>query len=286
MRLEGASESVHASVPEAYVDAVVAITDLGSPTVMMFLLATVYWLFDRERTVLVIGYAFVGVVLLITIKAVLGMPRPPESAFLIELDGDEYGFPSGHTFAAVIVYGGLLVVFEKTRSLLAVSAVTLLVTLIGLSRVVLGLHYLGDILAGAALGILVLVCLEYLTQSDPRRAFALATVLAFPALIATGVDEYALLGLGGALGGVIASGAVSTLPPLRSKLEGAVVFIAGCTFVLVLEGATGRVLAIADSSGGMLGVAILVGAVGLFAVQVAGILLAPALARWVPATSL
>ena len=61
---------------------------------------------------------------------------------------DEFSFPSGHT-AAAAVFAGLLGNFYLDLS----SLLVLFVLLVGASRVTLGVHFLGDILAGALLGL-------------------------------------------------------------------------------------------------------------------------------------
>ncbi len=62
---------------------------------------------------------------------------------------DPFSFPSGHTLHAV-AFGALLSAFYPAFApLLAVFAM-----LVGVARVVLGLHYPSDVLAGAALGVL------------------------------------------------------------------------------------------------------------------------------------
>lgn len=71
---------------------------------------------------------------------------------------DEFSFPSGHT-AAAAVFAGLLGIFYLDAFVLLAAAVTL----VGAARVVLGVHFPGDILAGALLGagcvLLVNACL-------------------------------------------------------------------------------------------------------------------------------
>jgi undecaprenyl-diphosphatase len=65
---------------------------------------------------------------------------------------DRYSFPSGHTLHAVsfaILYGSFV---PQLLWILVPFAL-----LIGLSRVVLGLHYPSDVLAGAALGALLAI---------------------------------------------------------------------------------------------------------------------------------
>lgn len=61
---------------------------------------------------------------------------------------DEFSFPSGHT-AAAAVFAALLGLFYVDTTLILMAGVLL----VGASRVVLGVHYPGDILAGALLGV-------------------------------------------------------------------------------------------------------------------------------------
>ena len=63
--------------------------------------------------------------------------------------GGEFGFPSSHTVHAI----SFLVVLGALQPVLA-SIVGPLVILIAFSRVILGVHYLGDILAACVLGLL------------------------------------------------------------------------------------------------------------------------------------
>jgi undecaprenyl-diphosphatase len=80
-------------------------------------------------------------------------PRPYEVHQDIWLTGkplDKFSFPSGHTLHAVI----FCVVLINYYPQLAIIAVPF-TALVGLSRVVLGLHYPSDVLAGALLGGLI-----------------------------------------------------------------------------------------------------------------------------------
>lgn len=62
---------------------------------------------------------------------------------------DQFSFPSGHT-AAAFVMATQIVLFFPVLSILAIFWALL----IGLSRILLGVHFPGDILAGILLGIL------------------------------------------------------------------------------------------------------------------------------------
>lgn len=60
---------------------------------------------------------------------------------------DRFSFPSGHTSAAFVLATALFVVYQGP-----VFSMYLWATAIGLSRVILGVHYPGDTLAGAIMG--------------------------------------------------------------------------------------------------------------------------------------
>ncbi|NVK87702.1 MAG: phosphatase PAP2 family protein [Gammaproteobacteria bacterium] len=74
---------------------------------------------------------------------------------------DKFSFPSGHTGAA-FVFALLVGQFYNAFFIAAL----IFATLVGLSRVLLGVHYPGDILAGSLLGIVAsksaLACFNYL----------------------------------------------------------------------------------------------------------------------------
>lgn len=81
--------------------------------------------------------------------------RPP-AYDLLEL-GYTWGFPSGHAIAAIVVYGALGVLLwprisRPGRRLAVELAIAGLIGLIGFSRLYVHDHYLGDVLAGLAIG--------------------------------------------------------------------------------------------------------------------------------------
>ena len=80
-------------------------------------------------------------------------PRPYEVHQDIWLTGtplDKFSFPSGHTLHAVVF--STVAISYYPHLYMIVMPFTLLV---GLSRVILGLHYPSDVLAGASIGALV-----------------------------------------------------------------------------------------------------------------------------------
>ncbi|MBZ4200486.1 MAG: phosphatase PAP2 family protein [Methylotenera sp.] len=80
-------------------------------------------------------------------------PRPFEvhqDIFLAGKPLDKFSFPSGHTLHAV-VFGLVAINYYPALSFLIMP----FVSMVGLSRVVLGLHYPSDVLAGALIGSLI-----------------------------------------------------------------------------------------------------------------------------------
>jgi membrane-associated phospholipid phosphatase len=116
-----------------------------------------------------------SVVLILLLKALFARPRPYfEHPLLLET---YYSFPSGHAMEAVILYGMLahFAVLDlrtwRTRAAV-IFATSLLVLLIGFSRMYLGVHYLSDVVAGfAAGGVWLSTCItamEFVRRSKQR----------------------------------------------------------------------------------------------------------------------
>jgi len=81
------------------------------------------------------------------------------------VDWSGYSFASGHTIAATLLYGQLLLFVLpalKTRHwrLLCIISAMSLVLLVGFSRIALGAHFLTDVLAAIIFGIIwLMVCM-------------------------------------------------------------------------------------------------------------------------------
>ena len=98
-----------------------------------------------------------GSLLNILLKHFFHRQRPVLENPLVTLSS--YGFPSGHTMGATIFYGLLaLLIAHSTRwawrhRIFAFAGATLVIALVGVSRIYLGAHYLTDVLGAIALGL-------------------------------------------------------------------------------------------------------------------------------------
>ncbi len=136
------------------------ITDLSeTPTITIMAVVTVIgaalaW--RRWREPMLVAVAVTGEVLIfLGITALVDRARPPVSH--LDKAPPTSSFPSGHTAAAICMYGALaLLSFERSRSLLLRGLLTLLAVAVpmavALARVYRGMHYPTDVLGGAALG--------------------------------------------------------------------------------------------------------------------------------------
>lgn len=130
------------------------VSRLGDGPFYVALTLLIWWM-DRQggsefALTAMAAYAL-EVPLFVLLKHLIKRPRPADaleslSAFI--QPADRFSFPSGHT-AAAFVMASLLCVFYPPVMLLALG----LAVMVGLSRVLLGVHYPSDILAGATLGV-------------------------------------------------------------------------------------------------------------------------------------
>lgn len=102
----------------------------------------------------------VGVILYAAIKRRTARLRPLHRNDRIRVSVaplDQYSFPSGHTLHAVN-FGVQLVAFQPSLVWLVLP----FALLVAASRMVLGLHYLSDVLVGAGMGaVIAIACLSF-----------------------------------------------------------------------------------------------------------------------------
>ena len=136
-----------------------AVTWLGSSGVLWALIGmAVVVLAIRRRWRLAIYLLVTGAGALALdpiLKALVGRLRPVVAHPIAYGRGDS--FPSGHALGSIACYGALFLVFlPATRGMwrrVFTAVIVTLVAAIGISRLLLGVHYLSDVLGAWALGI-------------------------------------------------------------------------------------------------------------------------------------
>jgi membrane-associated phospholipid phosphatase len=136
-----------------------AITIMGSVELFALLGLIVTVTYGWQRRWLHVGTwlsALGGAALLNQLlKGLFARPRPTLSDPLLLESG--YSFPSGHAMGSLILYGVLayfavIALSNRGARAVVILAATLLVLLIGFSRMYLGVHYVSDVVAGYAAG--------------------------------------------------------------------------------------------------------------------------------------
>ena len=127
---------------------------LSIATVMLFLLI-------KNKK---IGLSIISNIVIITIlnqllKRILQRPRPTEFR-IVEETG--YSFPSGHSMVSMAFYGYLIYLIyryikNKYVKRTLITILSILICLIGISRIYLGVHYTSDVLGGFLISISYLV---------------------------------------------------------------------------------------------------------------------------------
>lgn len=106
---------------------------------------------DRGRAILASTSATgTGILMFLWLKKATKRRRPcalEPHCWATLLPPDQFSFPSGHTITAFAMAFSLGLVFPAVMPVLLFCAVS-----VAISRVILGMHFLSDIVAGAAIG--------------------------------------------------------------------------------------------------------------------------------------
>ena len=154
-----------------------AVTTLGNGIVLAGVAAIAAYLLARRRyyaEAVLMVLAYVGAqALSFSLKLAFRRDRPFFTDPLATVS--TYSFPSGHATVSIAVYGALCLVLVRRLTgparVVCVAAAVLLVSLIGFSRLYLGVHFLSDVLAGYSVGIAWLaLCVVVLDLHHRRRS--------------------------------------------------------------------------------------------------------------------
>lgn len=160
------AQSLRAGMPPAVLRVVAAVSHLGdlwSVAAAVVVVLAILLLRRQLRLATCWTIAMAGIVPINSaLKAWFQRPRPlHDHGFIMEKG---WSFPSGHAFGAMVFYGMLAYVLLRLLPLrwhrVVVAAAVAMVTVIGVSRILLQVHYFSDVLAGYASGLAwLVVCL-------------------------------------------------------------------------------------------------------------------------------
>ncbi|WP_144905048.1 phosphatase PAP2 family protein [Halobellus captivus] len=207
------------SLPEAVTAVFWALTHLGNPYLLLGIVALAYLLGDRvgisrQSAAFALGLGLCAIGLTVGLKHFFGLPRPPISY------RDGLGFPSGHALGSTIFWGGVAVLAHRGAWQRRLALAAAVVATVSLSRVLIGVHYLADVVAGVALGVAFLAAAFALgpgfslgtrvgalakpTQRHVTGLFGVALALGVAALFVAPGESELFLGIGTAAGGTVA----------------------------------------------------------------------------------
>ncbi|MFX1565208.1 MAG: phosphatase PAP2 family protein [Promethearchaeota archaeon] len=140
---------------------------LGDPLIYVILLGITFWCLSKREGKIAITLVMFSSFINIILKYVFVMPRPPAELRQGEYVNDQsYGFPSGATQTATTFWGWAAI---RLRRWWVVIMGIIFITITALARMGLGVHFLGDVIGGIIIAIILLVWAYFLVPYfEPR----------------------------------------------------------------------------------------------------------------------
>lgn len=135
------------------------ITNLGSPYVLIVLTLLSFLLKNKKLSFIITGNLGLITIINQVLKFIIKRPRPGDLFLIVETG---YSFPSGHSMVSLSFYG-LLIYFiykyfkNKKLKIFLITLLSLIIVLIGVSRVYLGVHFVSDVISGFLLSLSYLI---------------------------------------------------------------------------------------------------------------------------------
>ncbi len=200
-------EGIHDVLPEWAALCMAVVTQLGDVWFLLLVAIGASWALEDERgrkqgpwpLAVVVG----GLALLSALKYAFAMPRPETVLMPVENAPEAlrpwysnlgtaagYGFPSGHALGSTVTFGLLAAVLDVGTRRQRIAVAAAIVGLVSFSRLVLGVHYPIDIVAGVLVGLAYLGATLWLVErtSVDRTTVTLAIASGL-ALVAAVVSD-------------------------------------------------------------------------------------------------
>lgn len=217
-------------------------THLGDGATVAAIAVLVYWFAGASRRVrpYVLGVGLVALAVSTGLKGTIARERPdPEVLTFAPETHAGFSFPSAHALGSAAIFSMLMITLSVGRPGHRILVGATVIATVMLSRVVLGVHYVGDVFVGALVGLAIVAVMfrAYPDVPDPQYAFALAFVIATVAY-ALGARRHSMLVMGASLGAAATWRYVDATDP---RPAGAAIVVLGVLilpWLFVLRGAT------------------------------------------------
>ena len=148
------------------------ITMLGSTLSVILILIILLFVFYKKDKLFYYKYLLINTVfstlLMSILKNTIKRPRPEFK--WIKQGG--YSYPSGHTITALVLYGTLILIVNKTikgkKKHILNIILSIIIFLISLSRIYFAAHYFTDVLASILLGFIILIVSSNFIKEQPH----------------------------------------------------------------------------------------------------------------------
>lgn len=133
------------------------ITMLGEETILIGILALFYFIYDKKIGQTIAYTLFTSLLVNHTVKGLVKYERPfhfdPELDSVRVETATGYSFPSGHTHQAATLYSSIAHNVKSSRKKLIWIICSIIIVLVGFSRLWLAVHYPKDVIVGLILGL-------------------------------------------------------------------------------------------------------------------------------------
>ena len=134
----------------------------SSQAIIIITLVLIFLLNTNHQRLFVIINTLISACIIVLSKNIFLRERPLIGSELLS----SYSFPSGHSLIATTYYGFLIYLLRRSKckeeyKVIGTTFLTTLIVLICLSRLILNVHYVTDVVGGVILGLIILLVLIY-----------------------------------------------------------------------------------------------------------------------------
>lgn len=177
----GPIRDVQQFVGRGHADAFRWIGLLGDTWGIMLALGIGMWLYGRNTAYALLGSVALAALSKLVLNLIFDVPRPSGPEIVVYEEYEISSFPSGHVYQTLIPWGVLYV-----RERLPLIVPVLVISAVGLSRIYLGVHYLGDVLFGIVFGVAFVAAYHFAWKGAEPWLHRRSTTF-YAGLTATGV---------------------------------------------------------------------------------------------------